>query len=134
MDNVLVTTTFSDYHPVDGVQYPFRQRTTNGMARYDILAQVDKIENNVSVPDALFQPPAMQSGKAQFGKPGATTATMPFDIDNGEISIPVHINGTLNRVFLDSGASGLALSSHIADTLGVEAARHTRSAWVWRLD
>ncbi len=116
-DNVPVTTTFSDYRRVDGVAYPFKQRTTNGLARYDIVGQITKIENNVSVPATLFSPPAMGGSKTQFLTPTATSATVPFDIDNGEISLPVRINGTNARVFLDSGASGLALSAKMATAL-----------------
>ncbi len=80
-------------------------------------AQITKIENNVNVPLSLFSPPTTEGSKTQFLTPGATSATVPFDIDNGEISLPVRINGTYARVFLDSGASGLALSAKMADTL-----------------
>ncbi len=116
-DNVPMTTTFSDYRRVEGVMYPFKQRTTNGAARYDILGQITKIENNVAVPASLFAPPTTAGSKTQFLVPGAATATVPFDMDNGEISLPVRINGTYARVFLDSGASGLALSAKMADAL-----------------
>jgi len=116
-DNVPVITTFSDYRAVDGVEYPYRQRTSNGMARYDITAQVARIENNVVVPNSLFTPPRGTGAKAEFIAPGRATATVPFDIDSGEISLPVRINGTACRVFLDSGASGLALSGDMAKRL-----------------
>lgn len=116
-DNVAVVTTFSDYRRVDGVAYPFKQRTTNGTPRYDIVGQITRLENNVAVPASLFAPPVTEAGKTQFLAPGATTATVPFDVDNGEISLPVRINGTSARVFLDSGASGLALSAKMATAL-----------------
>ncbi len=117
-DNVLVTTTCEDYRAVDGVQFPFRQRTSNGEARYDVLSQVTKLENNVAVPDSLFAPPAAAAAhRALFLKPGATSATVPFDFADGEISVPVHLNGQAARVFLDSGASGFALSKTTADAL-----------------
>ena len=116
-DNVPVITTFSDYRRVDGVAYPFKQRTTNGTARYDIVGQITRIENNVIVPASLFAPPTTEEGKTQFLLPGATAAAVPFDIDNGEISLPVRINGTPARVFLDTGASGLALSAKMATAL-----------------
>lgn len=117
-DNIPVTTTFGDYHTVDGVKFPFFQRTTNGTPRYDAVARVTKLENNVSVPDSLFAPPAPALGtQASFVSPGAHAATVPFDFSDGEIAIPVRINGASASVFLDSGASGLALSQKIADKL-----------------
>ena len=120
-DNVAVTTSFSEYHTVDGVQFPSRQVTTNGTARYDIVGTVTKIENNVTLSPSLFVPPV--SGK-QFGflKAGATQATVPFDMEDGEIGFTVKINGQPSRVFLDSGASSIALSQTVATKLGLKTA------------
>lgn len=117
-DNIPVTTTFGDYRSVDGVKFPFFQRTTNGTARYDVVARVTKLENNVAVAAALFTPPAPALGaKAAFVTPGASSATVGFDFGDGEIAVPVRINGADSHVFLDSGASGLALSLKVADQL-----------------
>jgi len=115
-DNVLVSTTYGDYRTVDGVRFPFAQHTTNGNTRYDIVLKVITTENNVKVADSLFQRPA-QSGQFAFVTPGATSATVPFDFDDGEIALSVTVNGRPGRVFLDSGASGIALSKATADAL-----------------
>jgi predicted aspartyl protease len=116
-DNVLMTTTFQDYKPVDGVQFPFSQRTTNGMPRYDIVIHVQQIKNNLAVASAQFSPPSAMGSKTAFLTPGAKSATFPFTLEEGEIAIPITINGLASRVYLDSGASGLALSQTVADTL-----------------
>ncbi len=120
-DNVAVATSFSDYHTVDGVQFPFHQVTTNGTARYDITGNVIKVANNITLLPSLFAPPI---GGRQFGflKPGATRATVPFDMEDGEIGFTVKINGQSSRVFLDSGASGIALSQLVATKLGLKTA------------
>ena len=115
-DNVTVTTAYSDYRAVNGVQFPFAQHTTNGNTRYDITIRVRSTENNVPTTDAMFREPAA-GGKAAFVAPGATSATVPFDFDDGEIALKVAINGQPGRVFLDSGASGIALSKATADAL-----------------
>ena len=115
-DNVTVTTTYSDYRTVDGVKFPFAQHTSNGNTRYDIALKVLSTENNISVADSLFREPAV-SGKFAFITPGATSATVPFDFDDGEIGLDVTINGQPGRVFLDSGASGIAISKATADAL-----------------
>ena len=115
-DDVTVTTLYSDYRPVNGVQFPFAQHTTNGNARYDIRLQVLTTENNLPAPATLFQEPT-ESGRAAFVTPGAASATVPFDFDDGEIGLGVVINGQPERVFLDSGASGIALSKDTADAL-----------------
>lgn len=116
-DNILETTTFSHYKAVDGVQFPFALRTTNGNARYDQVFHVTEVKNNVAAPDSLFAPPATSDRNAAFTKPGATTASTAFTLDDGEISIPAQINGQPFRLYLDSGASGLALSQNVADSL-----------------
>ena len=118
-DNVPVTISFGDYRTVDNVRFPFQQVTTNGTPRYDVVATVTKIENNVPLLPTLFAPPL---GGHQFGflRPGATQATVPFDMENGEIGFSVKINGQTSRVFLDSGASGIALSQQVATQLGLK--------------
>lgn len=115
-DNVVQTTTFRDYRKVDGVQFPFTQTTTNGMARYDVALQVTKIENNVAVPDSLFAPPAA-SGRFGFALPGAKSATVSFTLEDGEIALPVRINGRAARMYFDSGAAGIALGKDMATAL-----------------
>jgi len=120
-DNVPVTTTFSDYRTVDNVRFPFQQVTTNGTTRYDMVGTVTKIENNIPLRPTLFSPP--DSGR-QFGfiQPGAKEASVPFDMEDGEVGFQVKINGRLSRVFLDSGASGIALSQQVATQLGLKTA------------
>ena len=118
-DDVLVTTEFSDYRTVDGTPFPFHTVTTNGTTRYDIVGQVTKLQNNVPLPPSIFAKP---SGGKNFGfiQPGATSATVPFDLDDGEIGLAVKINGTPERVFLDSGAGGVAVAQSAADALGLK--------------
>ncbi len=118
-DDVLVTTAYSDYRGVDGTPFPFHTVTTNGNTRYDIVGQVMHLENNVPILPSLFAKPL---GSKNFGfvSPGAKTASVPFDLDDGEIGLEIKINGTEERVFLDSGAGGIALSQTAATALGLK--------------
>ncbi len=118
-DDVLVTTTYTDYRTVDSTPFPFHTVTTNGNTRYDIVGQVTSLQNNVALKLGLFSKPL---GTKNFGfvRPGAASATVPFDLDDGEIGLEVKINGTQERVFLDSGAGGIALSQTTADALGLK--------------
>ncbi|MGI4787725.1 MAG: aspartyl protease family protein [Janthinobacterium lividum] len=118
-DDVLVITTYSDYRLVDSTPFPYHTVTTNGTARYDIVGDVTKIENNAAVPPGIFSEPV---GGKNFGfiKPGITQATVPFDMDDGEIGLEVRLNGTPERVFLDSGAGGIALAQSAATALGLK--------------
>jgi predicted aspartyl protease len=118
-DNVPVTTTFGDYRAVDGARFPFRTATTNGTARYDMAATVTRLENNVALPPDLFAPPPAAGGSG-FVHPGQTSATVPFEMDDGEIGLNVTLDGQPARVFLDSGASGIALSQATAARLGLK--------------
>ena len=118
-DDVLMVTTYSDYRTIDGTPFPFRTVTTNGTTRYDIVGTVTQIQNNIALPPGIFsEPPA---GK-NFGflTPGMTSATVPFDMDDGEIGLEVRLNGTPERVFLDSGAAGIALAQSAATALGLK--------------
>ena len=118
-DDVLMVTTYSDYRMVDGTPFPFHTVTTNGTPRYDIVGSVTQINNNIALPPGIFTEP---SGGKNFGfvKPGATSATVPFDLDDGEIGLEVKLNGTPERVFLDSGAGGIALAQSAATALGLK--------------
>ena len=118
-DNVLVTTSYSDYRTVDGARFPFQMHVTNGTARYDIAGTVTQLQNNITLPPGLFSPPT-GGGKFRFVRPGQTSATVPFDTDDGEIGLDVRLNGQPARVFLDSGASGIALSQQTATRLGLK--------------
>ena len=118
-DNVLVTTTYSDYRAVDGAHFPFQMAVTNGTPRYDIVGSVTQLQNNIPLPPGLFSPPN-GGDKFRFLKPGQTSATVPFDTDDGEIGLDVRLNGQPARVFLDSGASGIALSQQTATRLGLK--------------
>ena len=118
-DNVLVTTNYGDYRTVDRARFPFRMATTNGTTRYDIVGTVTEVENNIALPTDLFEPPHIGS-KFRFVKPGMTRATVPFDMDDGEIGLTVRLNGQPARVFLDTGASGIALSQATATKLGLK--------------
>lgn len=118
-DNIVVTTTYSDYRTVDGARFPYHMATTNGTPRYDIVGQVTQVENNIALPPGLFEPPQM-GNKYRFIKPGATQATVSFDMDDGEIGLTVRMNNKPERVFLDSGASGIAISQTTATQLGLK--------------
>jgi predicted aspartyl protease len=118
-DDILVTTNYGDYRTVDGARFPFRMATTNGTARYDIVGTVTEVENNIALPMGLFGPPHIGS-KFRFVQPGVTRATVPFDMDDGEIGLTVRLNGQPARVFLDTGASGIALSQETATKLGLK--------------
>jgi predicted aspartyl protease len=118
-DNVLVTTTYGDYRAVDGARFPFSMTVTNGTARYDVIGTVTQLQNNIPLPPGLFSPPA-GGGKFRFVRPGQTSATVPFAMDDGEIGLSVRLNGQPARVFLDSGASTIALSQQTATRLGLK--------------
>ncbi len=118
-DDIQVTTRYGDYRTVDGARFPFTTATTNGTARYDIIGVVTRVENNVALPPGLFAPPT-GGRKFGFARPGQTSATVPFELDGGQIALSVRLNGQPARVFLDSGASGIALAQATATRLGLK--------------
>ncbi|BDI32733.1 hypothetical protein CCAX7_47840 [Capsulimonas corticalis] len=118
-DDVVSTTTFSDFVRIGGVLYPRKQHITNGNERYDVNITAMKIENNVDLAGALFALPAV-SKNYTFLKPGAHSATIPFVFDDGAIGFKARINGKPVVLLLDSGASGIAISQKAAKSLGLK--------------
>ena len=118
-DDIVSTTTFSDFVRIGGVLYPRKQHVTNGNNRYDVDITATKIENNVDLPDTLFTLPTV-SKNYTFLKPGAHSATIPFVFDDGAIGFQARINGKPVVLLLDSGASGIAISQKAAKSLGLK--------------
>ncbi|MGO8671572.1 MAG: aspartyl protease family protein [Capsulimonadaceae bacterium] len=119
-DAVLTTTYFYGYHAFGGVQYPTIVHVTNGTQRYDMDIVVTKLETNVPLPQSLFDPPAPSAKAFSFTTPKAVSASTYFDVENGEIVLPVVIDGHPERLLFDSGASSTAISKQLADSLNLK--------------
>jgi hypothetical protein len=112
-------TTFStDYRTVGGVKVAFATRSTNGDARYDQRATVEKVELNVPVEDVAFKLPAPPPPDFALAG-GKTSTTVPFELVNNHIYVEVKLNGKgPYRLLCDTGGANV-VSPELAKELGL---------------
>lgn len=111
---------FSDFHSVHGVEIPFHQRSSNGKQQYDRVLQVNNVAVNVPVGDADFAMPKQAFHDTSIIG-GGNKATIPFQLVNNHVYIPVTVNGHALRFIVDTGAQNI-LRSEAAKRAGVESA------------
>lgn len=109
-----VTTTFSDFRTFGGVALP--QTVRWRFKKAEAVATLRDVQTNMDVPDSQFaMPPAVKN--YQWARPGATSATVPFDYSDHTVRLSVSLNGEPARINLDSGSSSLVLDRPAADIL-----------------
>lgn len=95
---------FSDYRRVDGVVYPFRQRSSSGDPASDVTTVISSFATRADLTDRDFEPPRSDVRDARLLTDGAA-ATIPFELRDGMIVVDVSMDGAAPLPFvLDSGA------------------------------
>jgi hypothetical protein len=109
----------SDYRPVGGVLLPFRQVETRPGTDFTATTAVTSVETDVPPPPHIFDPPEPRLTGVEF-PPDKDAVTMDFRYLDGEIYLPVSINGhTLERFAFDSGSTN-TIDSRVAKQLGLK--------------
>lgn len=112
------TTFLSDYRDVEGLRLPFASRSTNGEVRYDLVANVEKVEFNPPLDEAGFRMP--EGRTADFAIAGGkTSATIPFRLLNNHLYVQAEIAGKPLQVLFDTGGANV-LTPATARRLGIE--------------
>jgi hypothetical protein len=94
---------FSDYRQVNGVWYPFVQRSSTGDPSSDVTMTITTFRVRSGLTDHDFAPPLSTVHDAQLLK--GIPSTIPFVIKDGMIVVNVSIDGKHPLPFvLDSGA------------------------------
>lgn len=97
------TTYFSDYRQVNGIWYPFVQRSSTGDPSSDVTMTITKFRVRTGLTREDFAPPISTVHDAQLLAGESTT--IPFLLKGGMIVVNVSINGKPPLPFvLDSGA------------------------------
>ncbi|NDP43803.1 MAG: hypothetical protein GZ089_13960 [Aromatoleum sp.] len=111
---------YMDFRPVQGVQIPFRVRSTRGDPKYDELVVVDAIEYNKPLDGIAFGLPAPPRPDFTFPA-GRALVEVPFEVHNGHLFVRVMLNGKGPfRMLLDSGGVNV-LMPKAAAALGLKA-------------
>jgi len=115
-DDLTITTTYRDYHPIAGVMTAAEARTSNGDRRNDSITTVTSVADTDDAPASLFALPPVPKNYTWLA-PGKTSALIPFDDYDQRINLYVGINGEPASIILDSGDSDVDLSKQAADYL-----------------
>ena len=113
------TTYFTDYREAQGVTLAHSVRVNVGDPKYDAVLELDSIQFN-ELPDAaqfaIPAPPVRDFGFAN----GASSVTVPFELINNHIYLPVKLNGRgPYRLLCDTGGANI-ITPQVAAELGVK--------------
>ncbi|MEP7181792.1 MAG: PDZ domain-containing protein [Betaproteobacteria bacterium] len=105
---------YMDFRAVQGVQIPFRVRSTRGDPKFDELVVVDALEYNRQQDGIAFGLPAPP--RPDFAFPaGKSTVEVPLEVRNGHLFIRVTLNGKgPYRMLLDAGGANVLMPSVVA--------------------
>jgi hypothetical protein len=114
------TTFFSDYRKVNGLEFAFAERTTNGEAKYDQSVTLESVEVNTPLDEARFRRPEGRTDDFAVVS-GATSAQLPFRLLNNHLFVEGQMDGKgpLHLLF-DTGGANI-LTPETARRLGLEA-------------
>ncbi len=113
-----IESVYGDYRTVDGMLLPFYQHNTFHPWEKEEETWTTTYTNNQPVDAQLFLPPARERGY-HFGD-GGTAATVPFELIENLIYLPVTIAGETHTWVLDSGASMSVIDQDYAKRLGLD--------------
>ena len=124
-DQMQLVSTFSDYRPAPASPgarprlMPYTQLTQIvGMPANDLKATMILFEPNVTIDDAVFQPPAQTEIVTYLKTPGV--AHLPFDYRNRHVWLRASVNGQPPADFIyDTGASVTVIDSAYAAKIGL---------------
>jgi len=108
-----IVTSFDDYRPVDALLLPWRIAIGSGDARFDRVKTVGRVVLDEPIPAADFAPPTQQIDDLRFTA-GGTGATVPVDVIQNTIVVPVTVDGHALRFILDTGGVNLLTSETVA--------------------
>jgi hypothetical protein len=114
-----VTTYYSDYRDVDGLQIPFKMRVNQGGdAKYDQHIEVVEVKLNVDIDASRFAKPAPPPPDFEIAG-GQSSVTLPFRLVNNHIYVSAQLNGKTVTLLLDTGGSNV-ITPAAAAQLGLE--------------
>ncbi len=107
----LFTIDFSDYRPVDGFMFAFREVQSDGDHPYDVTQTMTQINAGTPISAPIFAP--LQPARLQASGP----VTVPLTERNGGLYADVSIFGHSFSFLVDSGAQGIVVDAKAAASL-----------------
>lgn len=109
----LFTVDYSDYRPVNGFLWSFKQVQSDGDHPFDIAQTITQVVTNKKISGTVFAP--LVPAKLVSDGP----VTVPLTEQRGALYAPVVIHGITFTFLVDSGAQGIVLDSRVATRLGL---------------
>jgi predicted aspartyl protease len=111
-----VTIQYDDYRDADGQQTAFHFHSSDGRLQNDADWKMASIKHDLKLATSELDMPQDTRKLVEFPA-GVTSARLPARIVRGRILVRITIAGRGLDFLLDSGASGIALDSRVADEL-----------------
>jgi hypothetical protein len=93
---------YGDFRPSDGLLLPFRlQESDAASAKFSAVRTINSIEIDRDPPERRFDPPVAVLSGLEFPA-GKDSVSLPFRYVNGEIFLPVSINGRRFENFIST--------------------------------
>ncbi|MBW8758455.1 MAG: aspartyl protease family protein [Burkholderiales bacterium] len=100
------TRRFDHWREVDGLWLPFRVRSGNGDPRFDRVTESESVQVDATPPPGTFEVPVQAFTDVAFAG-GASSASIPVEIANHHVFVPVTLDGHALRFMLDTGGVNL---------------------------
>jgi hypothetical protein len=114
------TSSFSDYRQIKGLTIPFKTIASIGDPKYDSVTESEEIDLNREITAERFDPPKQVVDALVFPA-GEDQVTIPFQLLNDHIYLPVSLDGKkYDRMVFDTGATN-AMSAAAAKANGIKA-------------
>ncbi len=115
-----LTSFFSDWRKVDGVNFPFSFHQTNGEPEFDFFMDTQEIIINPTLPADTFDPLQEPGPDFQFEN-GRDSLGIPIELNNNHIYLQTKVNGSEPIWFvLDTGADFTVIDTNRAHELELE--------------
>jgi hypothetical protein len=106
--------------PVEGIRFPWHARQTSGDPKYDVVLDVEEVQLNVPVDEAMFQRPA-EAPPDFFFATGHSARGIPIELASNHIYLQLRVNDSEPLWFLlDTGAGGSCIDNDQARAQGLE--------------
>jgi hypothetical protein len=114
----LHTEYYSDYRRVDGVLTPFVERVSIGQPKYDQIITTTSIAFVAPANAGAFKIPKPRAADFSFPD-GVDEVSVPIQLQNNHIYVPISVNGHATRFMFDTGATNVINAENQAE-LGVK--------------
>lgn len=102
-----VTTYYSDYRDVDGLQIPFKMRVSQGGdPKYDQHIELVEVKLNIDIDASRFAKPAPPPPDFEIAG-GQSSVVLPFRLINNHIYVSAKLNGKPVILLLDTGGANV---------------------------